>query len=128
MFSKSLVVESRHIDFRGVVNGIFLPYYMEWARDDFLRTERGIDIERLFEQGQEFLTLEFFIGFKKNIPQGEVITVTCQFEPHELSDRLKAVQTVLVGDDVYCEAVFVFTCINNGKTTLPAGFLPEPSH
>ena len=45
MFSKMYDVDEHHIDFQGVVDGLYYPFYMEWARHAFMKKALGIDIE-----------------------------------------------------------------------------------
>ncbi|SNQ40924.1 hypothetical protein KSGM81_03877 [Klebsiella quasipneumoniae] len=45
MFSKMYEVGEDHIDFQEVVDGLYYPFYMEWARHAFMKEALGIDIE-----------------------------------------------------------------------------------
>jgi acyl-CoA thioester hydrolase len=48
MFSKHYEVDESHIDFQGVVDGLYYPFYMEWTRHAYMREALGIDIEEEF--------------------------------------------------------------------------------
>jgi len=52
MFAKQYEVDEKHIDFQGVVDGLYYPFYMEWTRHAYMREALGIDIEEEFKQGK----------------------------------------------------------------------------
>ena len=36
MFTKTYSVDEKHVDFQGVVDGLYYPFYMEWTRHAFM--------------------------------------------------------------------------------------------
>ena len=52
MFTKQYEVDEKHIDFQGVVDGLYYPFYMEWTRHAYMREALGIDMEEEFKQGK----------------------------------------------------------------------------
>lgn len=48
MFFKIYDVENSHIDFQGVVDGLYYPFYMEWTRHAYMKEALGLDLEEEF--------------------------------------------------------------------------------
>jgi acyl-CoA thioester hydrolase len=119
MFSKQFEVDPKHIDFQGVVDGLYYPFYMEWTRHAFLKEALGIDIEEAFRQGQVFMVLEYSLRFRKSLQKGDMMEVTCEVQKHEKRSRVNFVQQIKVGDVVYAEAVFVGACFMNNRPFVP---------
>jgi len=119
MFSKSFTVDPKHIDFQGVVDGLYYPFYMEWTRHEFMRTVLGIDIEQLFEQGQMYIVVEYSLQFRKSLKRGDMMEVTCKMERNVKPTRINFVQSIMVDGQTYAEATFVCTCLYRGRPTIP---------
>ncbi|MDP1304452.1 acyl-CoA thioesterase, partial [Klebsiella pneumoniae] len=67
MFSKQFEVDPKHIDFQGVVDGLYYPFDLEGTRHAFVKEALGIDIEEAFRQGQVFMVLEYSLRFRKSL-------------------------------------------------------------
>ncbi|WP_299541160.1 acyl-CoA thioesterase [uncultured Herbaspirillum sp.] len=119
MFAKNFVVDPRHIDFQGVVDGLYYPFYMEWTRHAFLKEALGISIEEAFTQGQVFIVLEYSLRFRKSLRKGDTMQVTCELKKHDKRNRVNFVQQIKVEDVVYAEAVFVGACFINNRPFVP---------
>ncbi|MGI8470994.1 acyl-CoA thioesterase [Pectobacterium brasiliense] len=119
MFSKHYDVEDSHIDFQGVVDGLYYPFYMEWTRHAFMKEALGIDIEEEFKQGKIYMVLEYTLRFRKSLQKGDQLEVTCQLEKNEKRNRVNFVQQIKVGGVTYAEATFVATCLTNGRPSMP---------
>ncbi|ABU75892.1 hypothetical protein ESA_00608 [Cronobacter sakazakii ATCC BAA-894] len=87
MFSKIYEVDESHIDFQGVVDGLYYPFYMEWARHAFMREALGIDIEEEFKQGRLYMVLEYSLRFRQSLKKGDTLEVTCQLEKNVKRNR-----------------------------------------
>lgn len=44
MFYKTYSVQEQHIDFQNVVDGLYYPFYMEWARHAYMKEALGLDL------------------------------------------------------------------------------------
>ena len=100
MFAKHYDVDESHIDFQGVVDGLYYPFYMEWTRHAYMREALGIDIEEEFSQGKIYMVLEYTLQNEKR-------------------NRVNFVQQIRVDGVVYAEATFVATCLANGRPSMP---------
>ncbi|ATZ93276.1 MULTISPECIES: acyl-CoA thioesterase [Dickeya] len=119
MFSKHYEVEDSHIDFQGVVDGLYYPFYMEWTRHAFMKESLGVDIEEEFKQGKVYMVLEYSLRFRKSLQKGDRLEVTCQLEKNEKRNRVNFVQQIKVDGVTYAEATFVATCLVNGRPSMP---------
>lgn len=119
MFSKQYEVDEAHIDFQGVVDGLYYPFYMEWARHAYMREALGIDIEAEFTQGNLYMVLEYSMRFRKSLKKGDQVEVTCVLERNEKRNRVNFVQQIKVEGIVFADAAFVATCLTNGRPSMP---------
>lgn len=119
MFVKNYEVDEKHIDFQGIVDGLYYPFYMEWARHAYMREALGIDIEEEFRQGRLYMVLEYSLRFRKSLQKGDRLEVTCALEKNEKRNRVNFVQQINVDGVTYAEATFVATCLSNGRPSMP---------
>lgn len=119
MFSKNYDIEPGHIDFQGVVDGLYYPFYMEWTRHAFMREALGIDIEEEFKQGKIYMVLEYSLRFRKSLTKDDRVEVTCELQKNEKRNRVNFFQEIKVNGVTYAEATFVATCIVNGRPSMP---------
>lgn len=119
MFTKNFTVDEKHVDFQGVVDGLYYPFYMEWTRHAFMKDELDLDLEQEFTEGRIHMILEYTMKFKKSLQKGDEIQVTCSVAENEKKNRINFVQQILVNGSVYAEAVFVATCLVKGRPSVP---------
>ncbi|MGV2876737.1 acyl-CoA thioesterase [Pantoea vagans] len=119
MFTKDFTVDEKHVDFQGVVDGLYYPFYMEWTRHAFMKDELGLDLEQEFTEGRIHMILEYTMKFKKSLQKGDEMQVTCSVTENEKKNRINFVQQILVNGSVYAEAVFVATCLVKGRPSVP---------
>jgi len=119
MFAKQYEVDEKHIDFQGVVDGLYYPFYMEWTRHAYMREALGIDMEEEFKQGKIYMVLEYSLRFRKSLVTGDKVEVTCVLAKNEKRNRVNFVQQILVNGVVYADATFVATCLQNGRPSMP---------
>lgn len=119
MFTKNYTVDANHVDFQGVVDGLYYPFYMEWTRHSYMKEAVGLDLEEEFKAGRIHMILEYTMKFKKSLLKDHLMEVTCQLKKNEKRNRVNFVQKILVDGTVYAEAVFVATCLTNGRPSIP---------
>lgn len=119
MFCKQYTVDPNHVDFQGVVDGLYYPFYLEWARHAYMAEALGLNLEEEFKQGRIHMLLEYTLRFKKSLKAGDELVVTCQPVKNEKRSRVNFFQQILVNDVVYAEATFTATCLTNGRPGVP---------
>lgn len=125
MFTKEYVILEEHLDFQGVVDGLYYPFYLEWTRHAYMKEHLDIDLEKEFLDGRIHMILEYTIKFKKSLKKGDEVNVTCTLAKNEKKSRVNFEQKILVNGVVYAEAIFIATCIVNGRPTVPDTVLME---
>ncbi|QOI57993.1 acyl-CoA thioesterase [Rouxiella badensis] len=119
MFAKQYEVDDKHVDFQGVVDGLYYPFYMEWTRHAFMKESLGLDLEQEFKEGRTHMILEYKLNFRKSLKKGDHMEVTCKLMKNEKRNRVNFVQQITVNGDLCSEATFVATCFVNGRPTVP---------
>jgi len=119
MFTKKFAVDEKHVDFQGVVDGLYYPFYMEWTRHAYMKDALGLDLEAEFKEGRLHMILEYSMKFKKSLLKDHNMEVTCQLQKNEKSNRVNFVQQILVDGVVFAEATFVATFLVNGRPSVP---------
>ncbi|ANE73633.1 MULTISPECIES: acyl-CoA thioesterase [Enterobacteriaceae] len=119
MFTKKFAVDEKHVDFQGVVDGLYYPFYMEWTRHAYMKDALGLDLEAEFKEGRLHMILEYSMKFKKSLLKDHNMEVTCQLQKNEKRNRVNFVQQILVDGVVFAEATFVATCLVNGRPSVP---------
>ncbi|ATZ12653.1 acyl-CoA thioesterase [Erwinia amylovora] len=93
MFCKHYDVDPNHVDFQGVVDGLYYPFYFEWARHAYMAEALGLDLEEEFKQGRIHMLLEYTLKFKKSLKAGDKVEVTCQPLKNEKRSRVNFCST-----------------------------------
>lgn len=119
MFTKNFSVDGNHVDFQGVVDGLYYPFYMEWTRHAYMKEALGLDLEAEYKEGRLHMILEYSIKFKKSLLKDHKMEVTCMLQRNEKRNRVNFVQQIIVDGVVFAEAVFVATCLVNGRPSIP---------
>lgn len=119
MYCKTYDVDPNHVDFQGVVDGLYYPFYFEWARHAFMAEVLGREIEAEFQQGRVHLLLSYTLNFKKSLKAGDKLVVTCRPLKNAKNSRVDFYQQILVDGLLYADATFTATCLVNGRPTIP---------
>lgn len=120
VYSQKTTVKDEHIDFQGIVDGLYYPFYMEKVRHDFIKEVYGIDIVKAAEEGAIYVLVSYEIKFKNSLKQGEEIKVTCELKPISAL-KFGFYQQIISNGKVCAEAEFVSTCIdvNSNRPFIP---------
>lgn len=120
MFTKNYSTQEQHIDFQGIMDGLYYPFYMEWCRHDFLKERLDIDIVKEAERNNIYILTEYNIKFKKPIKPKSHLVVTCELTYSDKKSRFSFLQTIVVEDKIHAEAQFEATCIpSSGRPCIP---------
>ncbi|MGV3278781.1 acyl-CoA thioesterase [Rickettsiales bacterium LUAb2] len=113
MYSQKTVVKAEHIDFQGIVDGLYYPHYMEKVRHDFMRDVYNVDIIKAAEKGDLYVLVSYEMRFKHSLQMGDDIEVTCEVKPLS-SIKFGFHQKIIANNKVCAEADFVATCMPKG--------------
>ncbi len=115
MFELKTEVKDEHIDFQGIVDGLYYPFYMEDCRHQFLKDITGISIEEYAERGLNLVLAQYTLKFKKSLKKGDKLVVNCELIPTENSrSKFSMKQQILCDGKVAAEATFIATCVPSG--------------
>jgi len=67
MYELKTAVKDQHIDFQGIVDGLYYPFYFEECRHKYLKDITGIDIEEYAKQGLNLVLAEYTLKFKTSL-------------------------------------------------------------
>ena len=122
MYEQQMTVDDNHIDFQGIVDGLYYPYYMEEVRHKFLEHITGISIEEYAKKGMYLVLAEYTLKFKRSLKKGDELTVNCELLPAEGSrSKFALKQQIITGGKVAAEATFIATCVpaEGGRPFIP---------
>jgi len=112
-YSQATKVKDEHIDFQGIVDGLYYPHYMEKVRHDFMREANNIDIVKASEEGKNYVLLSYEMRFKNSLKKGDDIDITCELKPISAL-KFGFYQKIIANGKVCAEADFVATCVPSG--------------
>jgi acyl-CoA thioester hydrolase len=114
--------EDGHIDFQGIMDGLYYPHYMETWRHRFAKEVMGLDLEALTAQGTNIVLSQYLLRYRRPLRKGDRFLVTCSAHPDaQEKPRFHLKQTILKEGKVMADAVFTATFVsaNGGRAFLP---------
>lgn len=120
MYSETAQIQNEHIDFQGILDGLYYPFYMEKVRHNFMREVYGIDIIKAAQDGNLYVLLSYELKFKNPLKTNDIVEVTCELNPISAL-KFGFNQKMISAGKVCAEASFVCTCIpaSGGRPFLP---------
>lgn len=112
MYQKEMNVKDEHVDFQGIVDGLYYPFYFEECRHQYVKDAFGIDIVEYAKKGLNLVLAEYTLKFRTSLKKGDHLIVTCELTPIEGSRaKFGFTQQILCHGKVASEATFVATCV-----------------
>ena len=112
MYKLDMIVKDEHIDFQGIMDGLYYPFYMEDCRHKYIKDELGVDIVEYAKNGLNLVLAEYNFKFKAPLKKNDKLAVTCKVVPVEgSSSKFGFEQTIVCNDKVAAEARFIATCV-----------------
>lgn len=122
-YIKEYTVKEEHIDFQGIMDGLYYPFYMEDCRHQFGKDVLGFDIEFAAKEGINMILSEYTIKFHRSLLKDDSFTVNCElFSDSEGSPKFYLKQEIRRNKKLITSAVFTATCV---KATGGRPFIPE---
>jgi acyl-CoA thioester hydrolase len=126
MYQLTMAVKDEHIDFQGIMDGLYYPFYMEECRHKYLKDILGIDIVAYAKNGLNLVLSEYNLKFKASIKKDDELIVSCELLISECSKiKFAFKQTITVLGKVMAEGVFWGTCVasSGGRPFIPEEIL-----
>lgn len=126
MYQLIMPVNEDHIDFQGIMDGLYYPFYMEECRHKYIKDVLGIDIVEYAKNGLNLVLSEYGLKFKASIKKGDELVVSCDLLISECSKiRFAFIQTITVAGKVMADGTFWGTCVaaSGGRPFIPEEIL-----
>ncbi len=126
MYQLDFIVKDEHIDFQGIMDGLYYPFYMEECRHKYVKDVLGIDIVEYARSGFNLVLAEYNFKFKLPLKKNDKLNVTCKLIAIEGSrSRFGFEQQILCNDKVAAQALFIATCVpaSGGRPFIPKEML-----
>lgn len=126
MYQIDYKVKDEHIDFQGIMDGLYYPFYMEECRHKYINDVLGIDIVEYARAGLNLVLIEYSLKFKSSLKKNDNIKVTCKVIPIENSKtKVGFEQQILCNGKVAAQALFIATCVPSagGRPFIPEEIL-----
>lgn len=125
MYEMQMQVKDEHIDFQGIMDGLYYPFYFEVCRHQYIKDTLNVDIVEFAEKGLNLVLVEYSLRFRTSLKKGDQLIVTCQLVPVENSrSRVSFDQQIICNGKVAAEANFIATCVPaaGGRPFIPEEF------
>ena len=131
MYELNFAVKDEHIDFQGIMDGLYYPFYFELCRHQYVKDVIGVDIVEYAKRGLNLVLAEYTLKFKASLKKGDQLLVNCQLTPVENSrTKFGFAQQMFCNDKIAAEATFVATCVptDGGRPFVPDEFKKHLHH
>ena len=121
-----MIVENKHIDFQGLLDGLHYLYYYEVVRHEYFAT-LGKSVEDFHKDGINLvLTSCNELNYKKSIIKDDELEITCEIIPVSKA-KFGFYQKILVNNKVVSDAKFHATAVNvaGGRPFIPDNIKKE---
>jgi len=116
-------VKDEHIDFQGIVDDLYYPFYLEECRHQYIKDILDVDIVDFAKRGLNLVSVEYTLKFKASLKKGDMLTITCELIPIEGSrTKFGFRQQIICHDKIAAEGNFIATCL---PTAGGRPFIPE---
>lgn len=122
-FEMQFEARDEHIDFQGVMDGLYYPFYIEECRHKYILEELAFDIQKEAENGINMVLSHYTIKFRRPLVKGDLFIVTCSAHPDERgAPRVHFRQKILKDGKVTTDGVFSATCV---RSSGGGAFIPD---
>lgn len=121
MYKLEMKVKNEHIDFQGILDGLYYPFYMEECRHKYVKDVIGVDIQEFAKAGLNLVLLEYSLKFKSSLKKEDVVEVTCTMAPTDSKIKFAFDQTIICNGKIVSEGKFFATCVkaDGGRPYIP---------
>ncbi len=120
IYSKQFTVQAEHIDFHGIMDGLYYAFYFERCRHNYVAEVVGFDLRARAEAGLNMVLTLATIKYKRPVLRGEELVVTCSVHPDSAKKPLiHFVQEMLRDGKSVAEGHFTATCVSTTAAGWP---------
>ncbi len=123
LYTKTYTVNDAHIDFQGIMDGLYYPFYLEQCRHEFVKEILEFDMVKAAQEGVLLVLSNYSIKFLRSLGKQDVFEVTCSVHPDEdQKNQVHFKQSIVRNGKKITDAIFTATCVRSGGGR---AFLPE---
>ena len=122
-YERPFTVKDEHVDFQGIVDGLYYPFYMEDCRHQYIKDVLGIDLHGDAAAGVNWVLSQSLVKFRRSLTKGDQFSATCSAHPDKSGRPVVHFrQTIVRGGKLVTEGLFTATCVKaaGGRSYLPA--------
>jgi len=122
-FEIEYAAKEEHIDFQGIMDGLYYPFYLEECRHRFIEEAMQFNMKDASALGTNMVLAQYIIKFIRPLKKGDKFVATCSAHPDKAHKPVFHLRQTLVRDGkLVVAAYFTATCVS---TTGGRPFIPE---
>jgi acyl-CoA thioester hydrolase len=121
-YQKTYTAKDEHIDFQGIMDGLYYPFYFEDCRHSYVEHVLNFDMKKAAAAGTNVVLSQYTLKFRRSLSKGDTFTVTCTGHPDKSGKPLFHLKQAIHRDGkLITEALFTATCVkaSGGRSFLP---------
>lgn len=121
-YERSYTVQSEHIDFQGIMDGLYYPFYLEDCRHAYAEEVLGLGLKEAAEKGINVVLSQYTIKFLRPLRKDESFVVTCSGHPDKQGKpQFHLKQEIRRDGKLIALAHFTATCVraSGGRSFVP---------
>ncbi len=122
-FELGYTAKEEHIDFQGIMDGLYYPFYLEDCRHKFIEEAMKFDMKAESALGTNMVLAQYIIKFIRPLKKGDKFIATCSAHPDKAEKPVFHLRQTLVKDGkLVVAAFFTATCVPaaGGRPFIPA--------
>lgn len=127
-YEQTYTTKPEHIDFQGIMDGLYYPFYLEECRHRYAKEVLGLGLEEAAAQGLNIVLSQYTIKFLRSLRKDDTFVVTCSGHPDkEGKPRFHLKQEIRRDGKLVVTALFTATCVKatGGRSFVPEGLLEK---
>lgn len=122
LYEKLYIAKEEHIDFQGIMDGLYYPFYLEDCRHAFVEDVLGYNIKKAAEEGLHLVLSQYTIRFLRSLKADDTFVVSCSAHPDASGKpQIHIKQTIKKDGKLFVAALFTATCVpaKGGRSFIP---------
>ena len=121
-FELTYTTKPEHIDFQGIMDGLYYPFYLEDCRHKFVEEVLKFDMKANAERGINIVLSQYTIKFLRPLRKDDAFVVTCAAHPDKNNKpQIHLKQEIRRDGKLIVSALFTATCVPSagGRSYIP---------
>ena len=121
-FECAYTTKPEHIDFQGIMDGLYYPFYLEECRHRYAEEVLGLGLKQAAEKGVNVVLSQYTIKFLRSLRKDDAFVVTCSGHPDKQGKpQFHLKQEIRREGKLIASALFTATCVraSGGRSFVP---------